>query len=764
MSRSKNILLELLREGPPHNQLLSPLTRYLAVCENRPPESVRLSVEHRDFLRWQAGLTYSGLAGAPAREQISKDRSSAERLNAIDSASQAVTNILGSIRALIAELASEPCEWRHIHMIVDASELGALPFELARAAPGLVVEGDRLFLQQNSRVTLSRQTRRVATSVVSWPSRPRILCVIASGDLPAEAHVLALRKSIDPWIGWNDGDKGEEDDPNSAQATTSDYVEKLKRNRAREASQMMTVLVDPTLAEVSAEARRTCFTHVHILAHGAPLPDPGPGQTLYGICVRGENGKIDVVDGDRLEAALRHPRHAECAHPTVVTLATCEGANVTGGVLGPGGSAAHAIHSKGVPLVVAAQFPLSKGASVIATEMLYKGLLRGEDPRESLHSIRRQLLVAHPDTHDWASLVMYASFPDDLMEQLRKVRSVSDRLAAETAVERLGVTLRNSNFASKLAQSGTTSHDTGGSQPGSDPAAQADNPPEYEEWLKRVRADVDRLDETFGTLRSWTASSNESRVRAAGYRLLGRLALRLWDVLTLRKIPFNYALSVLLFREKKHDFASGRLPVSMLNPVELLRFAKDAYESSFYIDGSQWELWVQAVVLGWPLWLDWTDRVEYTKDVAATHNMASLLGETADRAIVNASAQRALAAAIKFEATLLLYLVHRGGNVAPPSQIAVSATMPGALEGPAQAAAKAVEPWNEELNKLFDEFVRAASPIPESYRAHAAWREMRRHDQWAKERGAPEDVQKVIQGFRTRLKNLGARHYWGPRS
>ena len=65
MSRSKSIVLELLREGPPHNQLLSPLTRYLAVCENRPPESVRLSVEHRDFLRWQAGLTYSAVAGPP---------------------------------------------------------------------------------------------------------------------------------------------------------------------------------------------------------------------------------------------------------------------------------------------------------------------------------------------------------------------------------------------------------------------------------------------------------------------------------------------------------------------------------------------------------------------------------------------------------------------------------------------------------------------------------------------------------------------------
>jgi len=32
----RTLTLELLRHGPAHNQLLSPLTPYLALCENHP--------------------------------------------------------------------------------------------------------------------------------------------------------------------------------------------------------------------------------------------------------------------------------------------------------------------------------------------------------------------------------------------------------------------------------------------------------------------------------------------------------------------------------------------------------------------------------------------------------------------------------------------------------------------------------------------------------------------------------------------------------
>jgi hypothetical protein len=700
MSRSRTIILELLRDGPSHNQLLSPLTVYLAVCQNRPPESLRLTVEHRDFLRWQGALSYVD-AGAFARSGNEQNghasaqaRFEVERRNALDDAGAAVTALLGSIRALIAELASEPCDWRHIHLVLDAAELGALPFELAHAAPGLMVEGERLFVQQNARVTLTRQTRRIATSVVTWPRRPRLLCIVADGNLPGDAHVLALRKSIDLWIGWNDGDEQE--------ASAADD-EQLLRNRSAEAAQMLTVLENPSLDEVSTEARRTRYTHVHILAHGAPLPYAGPSQTLYGLCFRGAAGGTDVVDGDRLDAALRHLR--DCTHPTVVTLATCEGANVSGGILGPGGSAAHALHAKGVPLVIAAQFPLSKGGSAIFAEMLYGGLLRGEDPRQVVHSIRRELLVAYPDTHDWASVVVYGSFPVDLDSQLARVKQTAEKLAGETAVERLRVTLRRYL------------------RPPADARADAE---------ARLRADADRLDRATDAIRAWTGPENDATTRVLGHRLLARIAMRMWDVYTLRSPPETNSVSDLLQQKQEHDVVTGQRPISMLRPSELLERAKHSYEAAYFLDPS-WALSPRS------------PGERFRNDLRALRYMAQLMAERVGGEGLGGREASTMAAAMSFEVELLAHL----------------------------ALAESLETPGGEANRLdeaFERFLKAAAPVSESYRAHTMWRQLRRYERWLDQMAnlsdvpKPDDAASRVIGFRQRLEALGVRKYWGPRA
>jgi hypothetical protein len=707
MGSTKTVVLELLRDGPSYNQLLSPLTVYLAACQNRPPESVRLNIEHKDFLRWQGGLTYADVAVARAADDAAgrREASDRSRREAIDDATKAVTGVLGSIRALIAELAGEPCEWRHIHMVLDAAELGSLPFELAYAAPGLMVEGERLFLQQNARVTLTRQTRRVATSVVSWPRRPRVLCIVAEGDLPLDAHVLALRQAIDPWIGWNDGDKGE------TGVETDDAESELRANRSREVQQMPTVLIDPTLEDISRETRRIAFTHVHVLAHGAPLPDAGPGQTLYGLCFRGARGGTDVVDGDRLEAAIR--QSGDCAHPTVVTLATCEGASVTGAILGPGGSVAHALHAKGVPLVVSAQFPLSKGGSAIFAEMLYAGMLRGDDPREIVHAIRRELVVAYPDTHDWASLVVYASLPTDLVQQLALVRRSAETLSIETAVERLRVTL------------GRWRRSLGSGQP-------------IDDVLRRVAIDSDRLDRAGAVIRSWTTEANDVRVRIAGYRRLARVALRVWDMLAVSS-PGNLPIppgSIASFvgRKPKHDVATGERPLSMLEPRELLELAQICYSRAHALDASQLPLWVQVAFLGWlrsqqsalpPLEEDPSALVEELK---ALHLMAAQRTKLSSSIGLPSRDDQSMAAAMAFEIALLLQVV---------------------------------EVWNagdvNRLNAAFRNFAAVVSPVSTSYRAHAMWRQLRRYE-------TVGQAFPVANGYRLRLEELGVRKYWGPRS
>ena len=764
MSNVKTIVLELLRDGPSHNQLLSPLTVYLAACQNRPPEALRLNVEHHEFLRWQGGLTYadggvpaSGRRLRPAPDERRRANQRSSRADAIDDATDAVTDVLGSIRALIAELASEPCEWRHIHLVIDAAELGALPFELARAAAGLMVEGERLFLQQNLRVTLTRQTRRVATSVVEWPSTPRVLCVVADGALPLDAHVLALRQAIDPWIGWNDGEGTE----SGGQVSLDDtYLQTLLGNRSKEAETMLTVLVNPTLDDVSRETRRATYTHVHLLSHGAPLEDVGPGQTLYGLCFRHAQGGIDVVDGDRLEAALRHTR--DCCHPTVVTLATCEGASVSGAILGPGGSVAHALHAKGIPLVIAAQFPLTKGASAIFADMLYSGLLRGEDPRQVVHGIRRELLVAYPDTHDWASLVVYGSFPPNLEHQLGLVRRSAEKLAIQTAAERLRVTLRRHLWLKDVAAEDVNgpgvpaapdATDTDTDTDTVDPAQQAAHQPSDDllarqaDIVTRLEKDADRLDRAARTIQSWTADANDPALRVKGHLLLAKVALRVWDMTS--TLPGTesgsegQSIARLLGRKPRHDDTTGRRQISALSPNELLEGAEEAYTSAYALDGSRLDVWVQVAFLRWLLLHrrrsaglgstgtgDETGlQAELRTELAAMRTMAARHRQLGEKAGGRDRDTRSLHAAMEFEIALL-----------------------------SECLAASDQRDEKAANDAFRAFVAAAAPVSTSYRAHAVWRQLQRYER------SQADCAPRSQGFRDQLQRLGVRRYWGPRS
>ena len=58
MRTTRTLTLELLRHGPAHNQLLSPLTPYLALAGNHGAQTVNLPFEHRDFLLRQRALRY----------------------------------------------------------------------------------------------------------------------------------------------------------------------------------------------------------------------------------------------------------------------------------------------------------------------------------------------------------------------------------------------------------------------------------------------------------------------------------------------------------------------------------------------------------------------------------------------------------------------------------------------------------------------------------------------------------------------------------
>jgi hypothetical protein len=391
----RTITLELLRHGPPNNQLLSPLTPYLALCENHAAVTVHVPFEHNQFLHRLGALAYK--RGQDSRGFYIRDTA------------QLLAELLGSIPGLTAELSrnsDEPKRLTHLRLIISSSELALLPFELALAPNGFPGAGQPLLLQSQAPICMTRETRRVPEQHVHWPAKPKILLAAASPAgfqrVPLESHLLALRRAIDPWLR-QDG-------------SADDFRSRIEQH----------LVVMPQASDEAIETACATdeFTHVHILAHGVEFQDGY--DVRFGLALHdARNPEIAAIaDGLRLATILRpsrRPDRDDLARPAVVTLASCN-TGTQGSVAGAGASVAHALHEAGVPMVIAGQFPLSFEGSVRLVEVMYEGLLWGDDPRELLTDLRRRLHSQFPKNHDWATVVAYASLPPGLREELTSVK------------------------------------------------------------------------------------------------------------------------------------------------------------------------------------------------------------------------------------------------------------------------------------------------------------------------------------------------------
>ena len=389
----RTITLELLRHGPAHNQLLSPLTPYLALCENHEAVTVQVTLEHSQLLHRLRALSYR--LGEEARQFQLQDTA------------RWLAGLLASIPGLGAELQrgqgdaqDAPASPLHLRLVLSASELALLPFELALAPSAWPGAGQPVLLQQQAPICITRETRRVPQHTLAWPQETRVLLVLASPaglpPVPDLAHLVALRGCLAAWAG--------------SQSSLAQHL---------------TVITDATLEAVERACAEQAYTHVHILAHGG---ERSAGfDTRFGLLLHSAGdpqGPADVVSGERLASALRTVRRGAgggldgtASSPSVVTLASCNSGAV-GGVMGVGASIAHALHQAGIPVVIASQFPLSFGGSVRMVETLYDGLLWGDDPRSLLVALRRQLHTQFPDTSDWASITAYTALPANFEAQL----------------------------------------------------------------------------------------------------------------------------------------------------------------------------------------------------------------------------------------------------------------------------------------------------------------------------------------------------------
>jgi len=406
--------VEFLRPGPPQNQLLSPLTQYLAVCGDAGAGVVTVPYEHATFERKLKELRYE--TGDPG-----------DRLAMLHDIGVDMGRILGSVPGLPGSLTVDPGQAGllvHLRLTLSATELALLPFEIAKGPLGPNATAESwLAIQTRPPVCLTRNIRTVSPEGVVWPHVPRVLFVAGDPDnIPFKEHRDALIGAIQPFRY-----PGRDDASRSSDGTREQFGE------------LLTILVNPTLTEVFRECRETRYTHVHILAHG-DLDEST--HDSYGLVLRGPDESADVISGERFCNALTAVGSGHIHRPSVVTVASCDSGNV-GTVVRPGASFAHALHQGGVPLVVASQFPLSTEGSVPLVATLYTGLLWGGNPLPLLQEIRAELHARYTSRwHDWASLVVYEALPQALGEQLDRVQYFQGRRALDAALERIDRAVR----------------------------------------------------------------------------------------------------------------------------------------------------------------------------------------------------------------------------------------------------------------------------------------------------------------------------------
>lgn len=280
----RKITLELLRQGPTHNQLLSPLTAYIALCENHSAVTLHVPFEHNQMLYRLRALSYQ--LGPEAREFQLGDTA------------MVLGKLLGEIPGLTADLnrrgadaatGEEPVT--HLRLILSASELALLPFELATAPSGFPGEGPPLALQTQQPICITRETRRVPEEFIRWPSKPRVLFAYASPafvEVPAVAHLLALREALSPWLALSDD---------------LDDDERLEIVEER-----LSVLPDATVESTERACATNDYKHVHILAHGVDLPSGYDQRFGVALLSHTEPKGYEVVSGARLASILRTPR------------------------------------------------------------------------------------------------------------------------------------------------------------------------------------------------------------------------------------------------------------------------------------------------------------------------------------------------------------------------------------------------------------------------------------------------------------------------
>src|SRR5262249_43393081 len=160
--------------------------------------------------------------------------------------------ILGAVPRLPGALngdAAGPDTLVHLRLVLSASELALLPFELAKVPIGPSTWGEGwLSLQARAPVVITRRTRDVSAARVRSSTPPGILFIASDPDadgIPFDDHRSALIEAVTP------------------------YMKRSQRaplvsagGRREEFDGLLTILRNASFEEVQRECAQNAYTHV----------------------------------------------------------------------------------------------------------------------------------------------------------------------------------------------------------------------------------------------------------------------------------------------------------------------------------------------------------------------------------------------------------------------------------------------------------------------------------------------------------------------
>jgi len=159
-----------------------------------------------------------------------------------------------------------------------------------------------------------------------------------------------------------------------------------------------------TLDGIRKKLRSRHFHVLHFMGHGAWNLSTAEGSLLLETA----DGNCDLIGGSLLADAIKGT-----SMPVLVVLNACNTARSAGSEgASPFGGVAAALVRKGVPAVVAMQFPITDSAALPFAGALYSRIAAGDPVDTSVTEGRMAIRTSLRDSMEWATPALFMRTPD----------------------------------------------------------------------------------------------------------------------------------------------------------------------------------------------------------------------------------------------------------------------------------------------------------------------------------------------------------------